>query len=139
MKENNYNIIKVENKDTIKSGLMDRCFSKINEGSFRSALISTCIFSLGPIIISIPYKFSKIGLIYGWLILLICAIMNYITMYILLKLATIYKIRTYTGLIRRILGKNMGRLFDIFILFTYIGVFTLYFVICKIKISFYLF
>jgi hypothetical protein len=52
-------------------------------------------------------------------------------MYIILKLSTIYKIKTYTGLVKRILGKYIGKIFDIFILFSYIGTFSLYFVISK--------
>lgn len=110
----------------------DRYFSAINEGSFRSALISACIFSLGPIVISIPFKFSKVGLVYGWLILLTCASVNFITMYILIKLSSIYKKHTYTALIRRICGKFWAKVFDIFMMLTYSGTFTLYIVISKI-------
>ena len=103
----------------------------MNQGSFRSALISACIFSLGPAIISIPLKFSKIGLFIGWIILLIAAFINYMTMTFIITLSDKYKINSYSSLVRKILGKNWAKFVDALIVVNNLGVLTLYLVISK--------
>ena len=104
----------------------------MNEGSFRAALISACIFCLGPTVLTIPYKFSKIGLFIGWGVLFIAIMVAYLTMNILIKLSGVYKISSYSVLTKRILGSKFAKILDFFVVVNSIGALTLYHVISKI-------
>jgi len=124
------------NEDSYSNSNRNTCwqrfFSKITNGSFRGALISVCIFSLGPGIQSMPLKFSKVGLFIGWGILLIASLINYMTMNILLKLSTNYKIKSYPSLVKRIFGSFFSNVLNLFVIFNNMGAFTLYLVIGNI-------
>lgn len=112
----------------------------MNRGSFRSALISVCMFSLGCGVLSIPFKFTKISLFAGWFILLMASPMAFLTMKIIVKLAHTFKINNYSSLVKRIMGRNASKFLDFLLILQNVGVFSLYLIISKIfskiKISF---
>lgn len=52
-------------------------------------------------------------------------------MYILLRLATVYKVNNLSSLVKRILGYKAAKLLDTLIIINGLGAFTVYFVISK--------
>jgi len=127
--DDNSKINKNYDDEIVTKSFRKRCCSKITQGSFRAALISACIFSLGPAIHSMAFKFSKVGLFIGWGILLMASLTNYMTMNILLKLSIVYKKNSYPSLVKRVMGTKLSKLFDVIVILGNLGAFTLFFVI----------
>ncbi len=72
----------------------------------------------------------------GWGILITACLINYVTMYILLKLATVYKMNSYPSLVRRILGLKAAKVLDVLVIVNNLGALTIYFVVSKYFIKF---
>lgn len=112
-------------------------FSKTEDGStFSAALISLCIYCLGPATFSIPGKLYKVSFVVGLVILLLAALIARFTMGLLLKISDKYGVNKYSELVKKILGKKFAKLLDALIIINGFGAFTLYFVISKTNLKF---
>ena len=102
---------------------------KIEENSFKGALFSLLILSLGSTSLAVPQKVSYMSLILSPFVIIFSGLANLWSLLLLSSLYSKYKINKYDILVEKIYGKKLGILLGITTVFNQFGIVTVYNVI----------
>lgn len=114
-----------------KKTLMERYFSKIEEGSLRASILAISSIALGPGSLSLSAKFKELGFFFTIMLIVLGACAAYWSLKIMIIASKKMKIDEYGKCATASYGKYMGWFIDGVILFYIFGVLISYQVISK--------
>jgi uncharacterized membrane protein YkvI len=109
--------------------LMQRYFSKMDEGSLRASILSITSLALGPGCLSLASKFKEMGFFFTIMLILLGATAAYWSLKIMIIASKKMNVDEYGKCASVALGKYMGWFIDCVILFYIFGVLISYHVI----------
>jgi Transmembrane amino acid transporter protein len=124
-------IIKIEGigNDADKRSLVERYFSKMEEGSLRASIFALVNVALGAGILSLPYVLKMSGFVIGTLLILLGGFTSFGSNVCLMKAHTMTNVNSYAELVRTAMGPMSSKFLEMVTVFHGYGVTVSYFVI----------
>ena len=118
-----------EKSINIKKTCFERYFGKMETGSLRGSIFGLSSIALGTGCFSLPLRCTQIGLINGIILLIIGAILSYWTLFCMQYAARKTQYKSYSTIVKDILGYKTGIFLDIVIIIDIFVVITAYLVV----------
>jgi len=116
-----------------RKSLMNRMFSKMEEGSLRGSIFAMSSLALGTGCLALPLRFGQMSLLGALIMLILGSMAAYWSLVIMIEASRKTNTMDYSRLVKESLGSKLALLLDIIILIYIFGILISYQVISKIS------
>lgn len=109
-----------------KRSLLNRLFGKLDEGSMRGSILSLSILSVGVGCLSLPQRYSQIGIVIYSIEIILTAIITIWSLKMIIEAGRKANLTEYSKVIIFYCGSKVGRLADIVIIIYIFGILVVY-------------